>query len=448
MGKEKSMENEQQSSTRRRVFTVVGLLLALILIGLGIFGFYRKNQQDQVVILDAEEFTVHSESENLTLAAVQWLSGYLEQYQVAYLPRKERLMDFAFRDIEEKETGSYPVVLCEFTIQPAAKDLGDFSSWGIAEEDHVSCQWVLWMERKALPDGGYLYGVRRQGTPASYDLEQYQGGSQQEKDEYDHEYKQELPYERNQYTYKIQDGACSVSLDGGNGWQKIPLSLETLCEVGDGNAYYNRLQEGSFLITPEKTAFAYGGTVDTGLSVIYSEDQGKSWKTALVDEKMDSVRVKFLSFPTPQTGFLVATGGRTMSQEGQVIYRTQDGGASWQRVGEGPRTSLLQSAGFVSETVGFLSYPPIEGAEANLYRTEDAGQTFSPIQFPVKDEWKEVFVAPTAPFMEDGKLVMLVGQGDSGDFEGGRVMAKYVSEDMGLTWTYADLYEPPDNEPG
>ena len=42
---------------------------------------------------------------------------------------------------------------------------------------------------------------------------------------------------------------------------------------------------------------------------------------------------------------------------------------------------------------------------------------------------------------------MLVNQGDDGDFQGGRVCAKYVSDDDGVTWAYAGLEEPYTYEP-
>lgn len=142
-----------------------------------------------------------------------------------------------------------------------------------------------------------------------------------------------------------------------------------------------------------------------------------------------------------------------MSQESQLIYKTTDGGASWSEVGAGPRTSLLQSAGFIDENVGFMTYPKIEGAETNFYRTEDGGKTFKPIILPVvKQEWMgstfEPFVQPETPYIEDGKLFLLVGQGPQGDFKGGRLIAKFKSEDKGKTWTFVELVEPPSEEAG
>jgi photosystem II stability/assembly factor-like uncharacterized protein len=158
--------------------------------------------------------------------------------------------------------------------------------------------------------------------------------------------------------------------------------------------------------------------------------------------------MKFCNFPTDKVGYVIAAGGRTMSQESQIIYKTTDGGDTWEEVGPGPTTSLLQSGGFIDKNLGFMSYPNIEGAETNFYRTEDGGKSFEPIIIPVeKQEWMgttlEPFVQPETPYFKDGELFLFVRQGPQGDFKGGTVMAKYKSEDKGKTWSFVELVEPP-----
>lgn len=91
-----------------------------------------------------------------------------------------------------------------------------------------------------------------------------------------------------------------------------------------------------------KTAFVYGGTRENKLMITYTEDMGATWKTAEIGAQLETIRVKFCSFPTVSVGYVIAAGDRTMSQEGQAIYQTTDGGSSWNEVGYGPSTWLLQ----------------------------------------------------------------------------------------------------------
>ncbi|MEH6943646.1 hypothetical protein [Bacillus sp. JJ722] len=96
------------------------------------------------------------------------------------------------------------------------------------------------------------YEVYKTQRPAGYDLEIYNTNGQKEKDEYEQEHLKEIPFEQKQYTYKIENKKCFVSYDFGESWKEVPVPIEILAEVGDGNSHYNELQEGSYLIAPEK----------------------------------------------------------------------------------------------------------------------------------------------------------------------------------------------------
>ncbi|MGM9988406.1 MAG: WD40/YVTN/BNR-like repeat-containing protein [Bacillaceae bacterium] len=430
---------------RARIIGIVALLVA-ILIGVGYFVYYNY-EQSKIELKQTEGFSITTKTKNMTLVGVKWLDNYMAQYQQKYVSNDKEIEKYEIDDItvlDEKNK----VIQIDFTIEAKGKGEEAPLEGGMAEGPKTKYQWVLWFKTTEAGNDEITYEVYKTQRPAGYDLEIYNTSGQKEKDEYEREYIKEIPFEERLYTYKIENKKCFVSYDAGESWVEVPVPIETLAKVGDGNSHYNQLQEGSYIITPEKTAFVYGGTRETGLEIIYTENKGQSWQTTKVDSQMDSVRVKFCSFPTVKDGYIIATGGRTMSQEGQVIYATTDGGKTWSKAGDGPRTSLLKSGGFVDKNIGFMSYPKIQGAETNFYRTEDGGKTFSPVTLPIKEEWKEVFIEPQTPYKEIGKLFVLVGQGDQGDFQGGRVMAKYYSKDMGKTWEYVELVNPPSNEEG
>ncbi|WP_230203681.1 WD40/YVTN/BNR-like repeat-containing protein [Bacillus massiliigorillae] len=420
-------------------------LLTVFLVAVIFFAYYTY-EQNKLVFKPVEGFSVTEQTMNMTLVGVKWLDKYIAQYEQKYVPRDKKVETYEIDELtvldEQKK-----VIQIDFSVKAKVKGSETPFEGGMLEGSKVKYQWVLWFNTKDAGNSKTTYEVYKKQRPAGYDLEQYNTNGQKEKDEYEKEFVNEKPFEEKQYTYKIENKKCFVSYDFGKSWNEVPVPIETLAKVGDGNSHYNELQEGSYVITPKKTAFVYGGTQETGLMMVYSEDQGATWQTTNVSQ-LNSVRVKFCSFPTVKDGYVIATSDRTMSQEGQVIYATSDGGKTWHEAGFGPSTWLLQSGGFVDKNVGFMSYPSVQGEASNFYRTENGAKTFAPITLPIKEEWKKVFIQPETPYMENGKLSLLVGQGDQGDFQGGRVMVKYQSKDMGKTWEYVELVTPPSKEEG
>lgn len=418
--------------------------IALVIIGISYFGYY-KYRQSRIHIQPPVGFSVECKTDNLKEAGEEWLEAYTQQYKQKYQPQKEKLLEYSIDNMEIKEEN---VLQLDFSIVPRRLDEKASALWnGVLEEKNVSCQWVLWFDKHSQSDGSILYTVTKLQRPAGYDLEKYQTSGEKEKDEYEHQYVEEIPYEKQKYTYKIEKEICYISYDNAATWKEVPIALKSLVEVGDGRTYYNQLQQGSYIITPEKTAFVYGGTMEKGLMITYTEDMGTTWNTSEINGKLNSARVKFCSFSGVSVGYVIAAGDRAMSQEMQTIYKTTDKGATWKEVGRGPSNWRLHSGGFVDEKIGFMSYPKVQGAETNFYRTEDGGKTFSPIILPVvKEEWQgltlDPFIQPEMPYLENGQLILLVGQGDQGDFKGGTVMAKLKSKDMGKTWTLVEIVDP------
>ena len=435
---------------RARIISITALVIAIFISGC--YFVYYKYEQRKIEFKQAEGLSITTKTTNMTLVGVKWLEHYMAQYQQKYVPRVKKVEKYEIDDIivldEEKK-----VIQIDFSIEQKVKgtnglDIDLNLESGIQEGAKAKYQWVLWFQTTDDGINEKTYEVYKIQRPAAYDLEHYTTSGQKEKDEYEREFVMEKTFEKKQYTYKIENKKCFVSYDFGDTWKLVPIPIERLAEVGDGHSHYNELQEGSYLITPEKTVFVYGGTSKTGLAIVYTEDQGLTWKTTEVNSQMNSLRLKFCSFPTVKDGYIIAAGDRTMSQEGQVIYSTSDGGKTWSEVGYGPSTWLLLSGGFVDKDVGFMSYPKVEGEDTNFYRTENGGKTFSPVLLPIKEEWKKVFIEPQTPYLENGNLFLLIGQGSQGDFEGGRVMAKYQSKDLGKTWEFVEFVTPPSNEEG
>jgi hypothetical protein len=445
------MFGDKNKEPKKKIYRIVAIFFTVIVVLAACYFGYFKYQQSKFKFQSPEGFSIKVKTKDINEVGTKWLEAYTEQFRGKYVPKNQKLMEYSIDNIEIKEPN---VIQIDFSVVTKKLDEKSASNWnGIIEENKIKSQWVLWFKEETNKEGTFTYTVTKLQRPAGYDLEKYQISGEKEKDEYKQKYETEIPYENQQYTYKIENKILYVSYDKGSTWKEVPIPLETLVAVGDGRPYYNKMQDKSYVIKPEKTAFVYGGTRENPLMITYSEDGGSTWKTTEISKTLDSARVRFCSFPNAKVGYVIATGGRTMSQEGQIIYKTTNGGDTWSEVGAGPSTWLLQSAGFVDENLGFMSYPKVEGAVTNFYRTEDGGKTFEPIVLPAhKEEWMgttlEPFIQPETPYAQDGQLFLLVGQGAQGDFKGGTIMAKYKSEDRGKTWGFVELVEPPSKEIG
>ncbi|MCC5894409.1 MAG: hypothetical protein JJU16_03035 [Alkalibacterium sp.] len=173
---------------------------------------------------------------------------------------------------------------------------------------------------------------------------------------------------------------------------------------------------------------------------ILEEDQ-QSHLGYLVDEHGQETY-----FLTEDTGYRLpvidaATGSRWYGFE-----KTENGGEVWEMVNQAPfdeRSGVTSGIHFFDEDLGFVILGNGSQTEATLFRTENGGQTFDPIDFPsievplTDDEEYNPFQFPETPYEEDGKMVTLVGQGANGDYNSGS-KALYYSEDDGMTWEFVE----------
>ncbi len=131
-----------------------------------------------------------------------------------------------------------------------------------------------------------------------------------------------------------------------------------------------------------------------------------------------------------------------MSQEAHYIYLTNDGGKTWRKTRSAETTQLISDGSFVDTQIGFLSFGVLNPDTPTLYYTQNGGSTWDLAKINVPGMYLNIFVSAEAPFVEDDHLALLVNQGDNGDYEGGNVKGKFISNDNGKTWEFAQEYKP------
>ena len=94
--------------------------------------------------------------------------------------------------------------------------------------------------------------------------------------------------------------------------------------------------------------------------------------------------------------------------------------------------SLTTGAVFINNRVGFVT---IRSSETpNIWRTEDGGATWEKQTLP---EVPEYYSMAYAPEQKDGILYLYVGMEDYTEYGGTK--AKYESTDDGRTWEYKGI---------
>ncbi|WP_026671785.1 WD40/YVTN/BNR-like repeat-containing protein [Alkalihalobacterium bogoriense] len=299
------------------------------------------------------------------------------------------------------------------------------TNWGNIEENRtvLDLVWKLFISKNQ--DDTYTL------EKIEWDTNKFIGlPSVQDKIEYETEVG--LNQKEDLFRYEIVEDTLKVTYNDGGDWLDVPVEISRLFE-GDYNGTQHVLIEGSYVISPERTAFVIGG--DQELRLLLTRNQGATWEDIFITREIPGVRLRLLGFTSEDDGYLIATGYRTMTVEGHIIFKTNDGGYSWYKVTPTSGTSLVTNGNFINNELGYLSFGYV------LYRTDNGGESWHEADVSIPEEFKEVFTVYDVPIFNGDYGVLLVNQGQEGDYLGGTVVAKMISNDQGLTWSFDGLVD-------
>ena len=227
------------------------------------------------------------------------------------------------------------------------------------------------------------------------------------------------------------NGGVWETLDAGRTWQPI-FDDQPVGSIG------------AIAIAPSDPKVIYVGSgeadmrsdIAQGDGMYKSTDAGKSWKKIGLH---DSEQIgKILIDPRDANTLFVAALGHPYGPNiERGVFRSRDGGASWQRVlGEGQDTGaidlafdsanpqVLYAALWQTRRTPWNIYPPSNGPGSGLYKSVDGGSTWKQIRgdgFPEHVGRIGIAVAPSIP----ARVYALV-DGDTGGL--------YRSDDSGAHW--------------
>jgi photosystem II stability/assembly factor-like uncharacterized protein len=194
-------------------------------------------------------------------------------------------------------------------------------------------------------------------------------------------------------------------------------------------------------------AFAASGSA---IGLYHTTDGGKHWTYHAVRfDYIPGLRGSdplggpvSISFANPDDGWLMVAPEHGMSTQPGVLYRTRDGGTTWQVVastyasGGEPSLPFSGDISFPGTRSGWLVGSQTSTSPRSLYRTTDGGSHWSKVAFRLPsgfddNKWASVVAPPVFAGERGAMTVTLSGAS-------GRAAWIYTSTDGGTAWHYLD----------
>ncbi|MFN2578425.1 MAG: WD40/YVTN/BNR-like repeat-containing protein [Pyrinomonadaceae bacterium] len=202
---------------------------------------------------------------------------------------------------------------------------------------------------------------------------------------------------------------------------------------------------GAISVAPSNGSIIYVGSgeadmrdsIQFGDGMYKSTDAGKSWKHIGLEATKQIGRV-LVDPKNPNTVFVAALGNAYASSPDRGVYRSRDGGATWQKVlfknddvgaidlNFDPANSQIVYATLWSvRRPPWFIYTPANGPGGGIFKSTDGGTTWSEIDagIPLENRGRiGISVTPT----NHNRIYAVVDAKDGGVFR---------SDDAGVTWT-------------
>ncbi|MBV8530151.1 MAG: hypothetical protein JO104_02455, partial [Candidatus Eremiobacteraeota bacterium] len=245
-----------------------------------------------------------------------------------------------------------------------------------------------------------------------------------------------VPGDPEHFYFGAVDGGVWESLDAGRTWKPI-FDGESVASIG------------SIAVAPSdpKTVYVGTGEADMRSDIAYgngmykSGDGGKTWKFLGLDDTRQIGSIA-IDPHDANVAYVAALGHQYGPNAQRGIFKTTDGGQTWSKVlykneNTGATTVLLDPADpnvvyaalWQTRRPPWNVYPPSSGPGSGLYKSIDAGKTWSRLAGGLPERLGRIglSISAAAPSRVYANV-------DSDPAHGGI----YRSDDAGATWTHTD----------
>lgn len=235
--------------------------------------------------------------------------------------------------------------------------------------------------------------------------------------------------------------------DGGTDWQllhppgiggDLANSLTSFASVGAQDMWFGGITGRGFGTCRHPTVPARSGLVFVYGSVDRTTNGGRSWSEVRLP---DCGVAGSLSFANAEDGYALGpASSATLAPAKGRLYRTVDGGRTWQVVGPVPFGGALveprsgSSIAFPSPGEGF-AVSSYGGTTGYFYRTSDGGRQWEEVGLPMPLSYSAAGLFGTPQFFSAyaGLVPALVKQ----DGTGAEALVVFTTHDGGLRWGMA-----------
>lgn len=242
-----------------------------------------------------------------------------------------------------------------------------------------------------------------------------------------------VPGEPHHFYFGAVNGGVWETRDAGRTWQPIFDSAP----VGS---------IGALAVAPSDPRVIYVGTgeadmrsdIAQGNGLYRSSDAGRTWQPIGLADSQQIGRI-LVDPGNPDVVLVAALGHPYGPNEVRGVFRSSDGGKTWQRTlykdantgaidlaFEPGNAQVVYAALWQTRRPPWNVYPPSSGPGSGLYKSTDGGRTWHPLSghgLPAKLGRIGIAVAPSAP----QRVFALIDSPQAGGV--------YASEDGGATWT-------------